>query len=111
MELSANSLERAGFTVNDRNPVKKLDKIVGYEIVRSPPALRFPKLKGEKLRAAMLWLISCDFVFVDAVASTLGIWVHGALLRRELLAAANHVFSFVDKFRGLRAKWWPSARK
>ena len=89
----------------------KLDKIVGYEIIKFPPALCFPKLKGAKFQAAMLWLISCDFVYVDDVASILGVWIHGALLRRDLLAAANNIFAFVETLTGLRARWWPSARR
>ena len=47
----------------------------------------------------------------DEVRSILGVWILGALLRRELLSIPQHIFGFVDKYEGVRAVWWPSARR
>ncbi len=111
MEGSAQSLRDLGFIVNDLNFSDALDRVVGYQVLRSPPGLCFPIQKGIKLQEAMLWLCSLQFVCVDAVHSLLGIWVYGALLRRDLLSAAAAVFQFVDKIQGKTTAWWPSARR
>ncbi|MDP7304321.1 MAG: hypothetical protein QGG09_14545, partial [Pirellulaceae bacterium] len=110
MHDTADALERVGFEVNDRRESQPVVKLIGYESVRRPPTLRFLLEKGVRLERAMGWLACCQFVFVDAVSSLLGIWIHGALLRRDLLSIGNHIFLFVEKHRGQRVKWWPSAR-
>jgi len=107
---TADALERVGFEVNDRRESQPVMELIGYESVRRPPTLRFPLDKGVRLERAMGWLTCCQFVSVDAVSSLLGIWIHGALLRRDLLSIGNHIFQFVEKHWGQRVKWWPSAR-
>ena len=95
MHASADALEKVGFVVEDRQTPDMLAKIVGYQVRRSPPGLCFPAEKARHLRSGMLWLCSCSKVDVSMVQSLLGVWIFGALLRRELLSAANHVFTSV----------------
>ena len=52
----AEALEKVGFTVPTRKTDRMLDKIIGYEPVRSPAALRIPPAKACKLHAAMDYL-------------------------------------------------------
>ena len=104
MHDTADALERVGFEVNDRRESQPVTKLIGYESVRRPPTLCFPLEKAVRLERAMGWLACCQFVFVDAVSSLLGIWNHGALLRRDLLSIGNHIFLFVEKHRGQRVK-------
>ncbi len=92
MHDTADALERVGFEVNDRRESQPVMKLIGYESVRRPPTLRFPLEKGVRLERAMGWFACCQFVFVDAVSSLLAIWIHGALLRRDLLSIGNHFF-------------------
>ena len=85
MDVSADALARAGFQMTDRKPAEVLDKIIGYDICKQKTCgLRFPKVKASNLRTSMLWLISQEFVYVDVVASATGLWIYGALLRRDV---------------------------
>ena len=46
-----------------------------------------------------------------ALSSVLGIWVWGALLRRELLCIPESIFKFVRVHQYRVVQWWPSARR
>ena len=43
----------------------------------------------------------------------IGCWApgFGALLPRDALAVAHHMFCFIEKFQGQVVRWWPSARR
>ena len=110
MNLTGDALADAGFTVTDRSQAGDLKRVVGYEILENPPGLCFPRVKAEMLRRAMKRAASQRNVSVEVVRSLLGIWLFGALLKRELLSAAAAIFKFVDKFETGLHRWWPSAR-
>ena len=40
----------------------------------------------------------------------LGVWIWGALLRRELLSIPHAIFGFIEQHRERHTRWWPSAR-
>ena len=73
MHATADGLEEPGFTVKERNNSGFLEKVIGYEVVRSPPGLRYPRDKANSLRESMLWLCSLPRVQVDVVWSILGV--------------------------------------
>ncbi len=110
MQGSAEALQLWGFTVADRQSSEQLIRAVGYERTRSPPGFRLPRSKAFKLKAAMQWMVSCEFVDVSAVHSLVGIWIFGALIRRDVLSAASCIFQFIEKYDGRVVKWWKSAR-
>jgi len=55
-------------------------------------------------------LLSQHVVQVEVVRALLGVWLFGALLRRELLSVCASIFKFVDKHQEGRHRWWASAR-
>ncbi len=111
MNATANELENIGFTVKDRTHSAAMKRIVGYSKIPNKLGLRFPLEKSVKLQLAMNWRCACEVVFVDVVGSLLGVWLFGALLRRDLLSTAQHTFTFVERHRGQRVRWWYTARK
>lgn len=56
------------------------------------------------------WTASRSCVQICLLRSLVGIWIYGALVRREVLAVAHHVFKFMDEYEGLAPYWWRSAR-
>ena len=108
MRTSADALEEKGFRVCDRQ--EYLTKTVGYSVQRKPAKLFFPLDKGAKLRSALRWVASCRRVQVDVIRSLIGVWIHGALLRRDLLSIPYHVFKFVEEFQGQVRPLWASVR-
>ncbi len=109
MDFSADALEEKGFVVTDRQHCDQLLKAVGYEVLNKPALLRYPVLKGAMLQKAMRWVASMERPQLSVVRSLLGIWLFGALLRRELLSAAFRIFHFVESDLERRS-WWRSAR-
>ncbi len=58
MHQAANSLQGAGFTVDDRTETADVLTLVGYELVKKPAILRYPLTKAAKLRSAMRWIVT-----------------------------------------------------
>ncbi len=111
MHSTADELEAQGFTLVDSQECHSLQKIVGYQIIRSPAGLRYPRYKSAKLEKALNWLASNPVVDVDTLRALVGIWVFGALIRRELLSVLGHVFTFIEKHGCGLHRWWASARR
>ena len=111
MHTAANALSDVGFKVTDRQPSGIATKVVGYSILHDPPRFSFPKERGVKLQHAMRWNASRPFVQVSVVHSLTGIWLHGALLRRELLSVPFHLFRFLETCQNQTVRWWKSAQK
>ena len=109
MHKSSDASERVGFIVGDRTDASDCTKVVGFEFQKSPAMLRLPAEKASLLVRSMLWFASCFIVDTGHVRSILGIWVWGAMLKREALAAGNSIFRFCQHFDGQRAQWWPTA--
>ena len=107
----ADALVSAGFVVDNRELDGTLQKIVGYEPQRSPARLSVPARKAVLMVDALRHLVMQKKVVVNQVRAVLGVWIWGALLRRELLAIPQSIFSFCDRFAGSECDWWPSARR
>lgn len=103
-------LERIGFQVTQQFRANQLEKVVGYEIVQSPATFRLPVKKMALLREALVGLAGQACVHIDILRSLVGIWIFGALLRRELLSIPHVVFHFMEENEGKVVEWWHSAR-
>ena len=110
MLSTAEALEDEGFTVTERFKAPELDKIVGYEKSHGYPGLVFPAVKGQLLARALLHLANQRSVQIEALRALVGVWLFGALLRRELLSITGHVFTFIERFSSGVHTWWESAR-
>ncbi len=111
MHATADELENLGFMVSDRMESAALDTVVGYQVVKQPPGLRYPLAKAVRLAAALSWMVSGAFVHVETLRALVGVWMFGALLRRELLSIPGHVFAFIERHKTGTHRWWPSARR
>ena len=106
----ANGLEEAGFLVPERYTDIQLDKVVGYSCSRRLARFHLPANKWTLLRQALLDEVQCERVDVGLLHSLLGLWLFGALLRRDLLAIPFMIFKFIEHFEKGRHYWWASAR-
>ena len=111
LPMAAEGLENIGFVVSDQLPDCELEKIVGYVPVRKPAELRLPEAKGVHLSEGLRWTASCRMVHTGVLRALTGVWIWGALLRRELLCIPHAVFRFMDAFPDQLVSWWPSARR
>ncbi len=111
MHRSADSLERIGFQVKDRQTDGSLSKILGYEPRRHPARLSLPADKAILLIDSLRSLAGQRGVEVDELRSVTGVWIWGALLKRELLSVPQRLFGFIDRLQGQTVRWWPSARR
>ena len=98
MLAGAAALEDIGFWVKDQQMDSELEKVVGYEIQRRPACFRFPFVKCGLLYNALMQIYHQWRVEVDIVNSLLGIWLWGALLKRELLSIPHSLFRFINRF-------------
>jgi hypothetical protein len=110
MHQAADALEGAGFVVTDRSECATLQKIVGYDIVQHPARLQMAGTKAVYLKQAGEWFVASRYVDTSALRAWLGVWIWGALLRRECLSAAFHIFKFLEVFDGDTVRWWESVR-
>ena len=85
MLLCAKGLEREGFKVGGIELDGSLGKIIGYEIVRHPAALRVPAKRALWLMESLLFLVRQEKVQANVVRIVLGVWIWAALLRRQVL--------------------------
>jgi hypothetical protein len=99
MEHLADALEAIGFVVKDRTHDDKLTRIIGYEPERSPARLRLPLRKRVLLTEAMQWAVNRRWIDTALLHSLLGMWLHGALLKRELLSIPSSLFQIIERTR------------
>jgi hypothetical protein len=111
MEMCAQALRDVGFDIVEETTGDNVKRVVGYEVVRSPPRLGMPTLKGLLLDSALRWLAGLRLVDVDVLHSLLSMWVWCALVRRELLSVPQALFRFIERHTGQCVVWWPSARR
>jgi len=104
MHATANGWERAGFVVKDRRTANEVLKVVGYEISQAPPRVQLPGRRSAQLHDDMTSIIMAEEVWLSVLSSALGVWVWGAVLRRELLAVPALVFRQLDACGG-RGGW------
>ncbi|CAK9064634.1 unnamed protein product, partial [Durusdinium trenchii] len=108
------ALEEVGFGVSQQERNDSATKVVGYEVIRNPAGFRLPIKKMVLLMEALKFVASCKMVRIRVLHARVGVWVFGALLRRELLSVPQAVFSFLtfhEEAEEKEATWWPSARR
>ena len=86
-----------------------LEKFVGYGVVKNPARLELPARRAALLNESLLALVRSATVDTEVLATLVGIWVWGALLRRELLAIPHAVLSMLDRLPKRKTHWWSSA--
>ena len=85
--------------------------MVGYEVVGHPAEFRLPVKKMVLLRSALMFAVNQNLVSAAVLRSLLGMWIFGALLRRDLLSIPHAVFRFIEKNEDQVVNWWPVARE
>ena len=63
------------------------------------------------LQESMRYLVSQCVIDVGVWSTLIGMWIWGALLRRDLLSAPKEVFRVMMANEGRRARWWRSAQR
>jgi hypothetical protein len=83
---------------------------VGYTVQRHPVVVRFPLVKGAMPQDATRQVARRHLVATSIARSLLGIWIWGALLKREHLSIPHAIFRFIDQNQDATVLWWPSVR-
>eukprot|EP00438_Fugacium_kawagutii_P028962 Skav210523 [mRNA] locus=scaffold3045:172599:178253:+ [translate_table: standard] len=104
-------LEKVGFGVSQKERHDAAEKVVGYEVCRHPACFMLPRKKMVLLSEALKFVASRRLVHVRVLRALVGVWIFGALLRRELLSIPHSVFHFMEEFELQTVKWWKSARQ
>jgi len=99
-----------GFTVNDVRKDAEVDKVVGYVVSRSPARLQLPLSKVIDLWEGLAAVLRMLWAPMPLVATLTGIWVWGALLRREVLAIPFLLFKQLEYDEGRVVRLWPGVR-
>jgi len=69
-----------------KDSTRPAEKSVGYQVIRSPPAIRLPSAKMALRRTASLWLARRPHIQANALRSVVGVKLWGALWARYWLA-------------------------
>jgi len=104
-------LEKVGFSVSQQERDKEVEKVVGYEVCRCPATFMLPKKKMVLLTEALKYVASCRKVNTRVLRALVGVWIFGALLRRELLSVPHSIFHFMEEHENMTVVWWQSARE
>ena len=94
-DAAADQIQDQGFKVDDRQYDPRLEKIVGYTVVKHPARLELPGKRAFLSGASLRWAVAQALVDTGALRSIFGIWIWGALLRRELLSIPHAIFRFM----------------
>ena len=70
-----------------------------------------PAEKSRLLRESFRWAVSQTVVCTKLLSTLVGLWIFGALLRRELLSVPHDIFKFIEQGDGERRRWWANARR
>ena len=112
LDKVVSGLEEVGFEVSQQSRDSELNKVLGYEVQRHPALFRLPGRKMALLREALFKEAEKRIADLGVLRSLVGVWIHGALLRRDLLCVPHALFHFIDTFEEVgKARWWPSARE
>ena len=111
VETTANGLQETGFMVKSRTRAQEMKTSLGYDIHGALGRVSYPLDRAHLLRESLLWMSSQAAVSTHVLASVVGMWIHGALLRRELLSIPRDIFKFLDWGGGRRCIWWKGARR
>ena len=72
--------------------------------------LALPLKKMLLLQESMRYIVSQATVDVRTLSSLVGLWIWGALLRRDLLAIPKEIFRFMSRNENRRVRWWRTVR-
>ena len=103
-------LESVGFGVSQQERDGSATKVVGYEVHKSPACFSLPSKKMALLHDALKYVASRKMVQIKVLRALVGVWIFGALLKRELLSIPHSIFHFMETFDGETVAWWKSAR-
>ncbi len=103
-------LESVGFGVSQQERDGSATKVVGYEVQKSPACFALPAKKMALLHDALKYVASRSMVQIKVLRALVGVWIFGALLKRELLSIPHSIFHFMETFEGETVPWWKSAR-
>ena len=110
MRLAA-AWEETGFLVPERVAADASTRVVGYQFAADPPTLSVDPDRGALMQDSLAWLLEVPWVDIELLRGVVGVWIWGALLKRELLSIPHAVFKFMDQYEGRVVPWWPSARR
>ena len=105
------ALRRRGFEISGYDRSGSPQKVLGYRPVSRPAALRLTPDREALLASSLDYLASVETVDLVMLRAVLGIWIWGALLRRELLSIPHAVFRYLDVATSRRAFLWASVRR
>ena len=111
LDVVVGDLKKVGFQVSQIDRNADVEKVVGYEVRRKPAQFRLPGKKMCLLRESLFELANAKTVDISILRTIVGMWVFGALLKRDLLAIPHSLFHFMEEFEGQRVSWWESARQ
>ena len=94
LDAVVGGLEEVDFEVSQQSRNSELTKVLGYEVQRHPALFRFPGKKMALLREAMFKEAEKRMADLVILRSLVGVWIHGALLRRDLLCIPQCLVSF-----------------
>ena len=111
MKMSADGLEQTGFRVDDRTPCREMTKTLGYEVDLREGTMSLPLKKMLLLQESLRFLVSQSSVDVRTLSTLVGLWIWGALLKRDLLSIPQVIFRFMSAHENSRARWWRAAQR
>ena len=111
MHHLADALVEAGFVVDDRTEASAMTKVLGYAPQASPAQLRLPPRRSRALALQLGELAECRKLDTEELRSLLGVWIWGALLRRELLCIPSAVFRLLERHPQRLMEPWATVRR
>ena len=111
MDQIAEAMEEVGLIVPDRVKAAEVEKIIGYAPHSPSATFRLPLKKRVLLPACLREVSRQKYVDVDLLRAVVGIWLHGAQLRRDTMCIPFSVFKKIERHEGEVIKLWPSVRQ
>ncbi|CAK0804568.1 unnamed protein product, partial [Prorocentrum cordatum] len=111
MHQLADALAEAGFVVTDRTEASDMRKVLGYAPQARPAQLRLPPARARELVQQLELMSGARSVDTEELRSLLGVWIWGALLRREVLCPPSAVFRLLERYPRQRVSTWATVRR
>ncbi|CAK0846343.1 unnamed protein product [Prorocentrum cordatum] len=111
MHQLADALAEAGFVVTDRTEASDMQKVLGYAPQARPAQLRLPPKRARELVQQLEAMGAARTLHTEELRSLLGVWIWGALLRRELLCIPSAVFRLLERYPHQRVSTWATVRR
>ncbi|CAK0903818.1 unnamed protein product, partial [Prorocentrum cordatum] len=111
MHQLADALAEAGFVVTDRTEASDMQKVLGCAPQARPAQLRLPPKRARELVQQLEAMGATRSLHTEELRSLLGVWIWGALLRRELLCMPSAVFRLLERHPRQRVCTWATVRR